>query len=94
MEIINTVLKILNKILEIRLLVWFLLWLLGGFVVYYLVMQQSWADYNAGHRSAFAWHGFLPFVIPFFLLESAKYVVPAALVVELGIFIKKFWSKK
>lgn len=87
----NIVLKILNKILEIRLFLWFVLWLLGGFVVYYLVMQQSWADYNAGHRSAFAWHAFLPFVIPLFLLESAKYVVPTAILIEIAIY---FFGKK
>ena len=38
--------------------------------------------------SAMAWVGFLPFIAPMFLLQSAMYVLPVAIVFELIYYLR------
>lgn len=72
-----------------RLLAWCLLWFLGSFFSYWLQLTESQADYDAGDRSAFAWHGFLPFLIPIFMAHSALIVGPIALLVEFVLWLRR-----
>ena len=72
-----------------RLLAWCLLWFLGSFVSYWLQLAESQAAYDAGDRSAFAWHGFLPFLIPIFVMHSAFIVGPIALLVEFALWLRR-----
>ena len=80
--------------LGVRLFIYVLMCLLGGILVGYMQVEYSRQAYEAGDKSAYAWMGFLPFLIPIFMIESAKYVASFAAIVELVIFIKKFWSKR
>lgn len=42
--------------------------------------------------SAMAWVGFLPFMIPIFMLQAAIYVGPVAAVVEIALAIWRWWK--
>ena len=79
--------------LDTRLLIYVLMCLLGTILVGYIQVEYSRQAYEAGDKSAYAWMGFFPFLVPIFVIESAKYVASFAAILELVIFIVKFWSK-
>lgn len=72
---------------SIRLSVYVLLIVGGGWLLLQKALQFSQEAYDGGDLSAFAWTGFWPFIFPMFWVESAIYVVPVALFVEFVLWI-------
>lgn len=54
-------------------------------------VEYSRQAYEAGEKSAYAWMAFFPFVVPIFVLEAVKYVVPTAILIEIAIY---FFGRK
>lgn len=42
--------------------------------------------------SSMAWVGFLPFLVPVFVIDAVLYVAPVAAVVEIGLGIWRWWK--
>ena len=65
-----------------RVLLYLAIWLAitTGILVSNYVSSQ--AAYDAGDRSAFAWMGFLPFLIPIIAGYVSFYGIPVVLVIE------------
>jgi hypothetical protein len=62
-------------------------WFIGGFISFHLQLVESQAQYDAGDKSAMAWMGFLPFLIPIFLMNSAFIIAPVAIVLEFILWL-------
>jgi hypothetical protein len=75
---------------EVRHLAWVILWFVGGYASYWMHVAESQSRFDAGDKSAFAWMGFLPFLVPIFMMHSAIVVFPVAIVVEIALWIR-FW---
>ena len=75
---------------QTRVNLWFLLLFVLGCVFFHVQVAESQAQYDAGDKSAMAWVGFWPFLFPIFLLSSAVFVVPVAIVTELVLW----WRRK
>ncbi len=65
--------------------------LLGTILVGYMQVEYSRQAYEAGEKSAYAWMAFFPFVVPIFVLEAVKYVVPTAILIEIAVY---FFGRK
>lgn len=78
--------------LGVRILGYLAAWLLSGIYVTRCLIEQSRLDL-ASDPSAMAWTGFLPFVFPLILLETAAYVLPVVICIELGLGIWR-WIQK
>jgi len=69
-----------------RLPVWGLALCCGAFLVGSAAVDNSRLIVERGwDRSALAWTGFLPFMVPFFFLSAAKVVGPVAVAYELAV---------
>lgn len=73
--------------LSTRLLYYTAALFLGAVLCMFVEYQKSLADYEHDKSSMAVW-GFLPFILPIFLMYSAMFVGPTAIVVELVLF---FW---
>lgn len=76
---------------SIRLSVYALLIVSGGWLLLQRSLQFSQEAYDGGELSAFAWTGFWPFVFPMFWAEAAIYIVPVALFVEVVLWIGRMF---
>ena len=72
-----------------RGMLWLFLWAVGTYVIYRFQMAESQAQYDAGDLSAFAWHGFLPFVLPIFMTQAFFFVVPIVFAVEFALWLRR-----
>ena len=71
---------------DYRAVIWVLLYFVAVWWQVRSAYTHSQAAYDAGDLSAFAWTGFLPFLMPLFMFDAALYVVPSVIVVELVLF--------
>jgi hypothetical protein len=78
--------------LSTRLLIYVAALLIGGLLFFALEYQRSAAAYESD-KSAFAWMGFLPFLFPIFLMYSAMFVGPTALVVEITLWVMRLTGR-
>jgi len=77
-----------------RGLFWLFLWFAATYLIYSMQFAESQAQYDAGDRSAFAWYGFLPFVLPIFMTYALFFVLPIALIVEFALWLRRRYLKK
>ena len=75
--------------LQTRSFLYMVAWFVGGYISMHLQIVESQAQYDAGDKSAMAWMGFLPFLIPIFLMNSAMFVFPVAIVVEILLWFRR-----
>jgi hypothetical protein len=75
--------------INVRLGLWCALWFIGAIVAYQIELSNSRAAYAAGDHSAFAWHGFVVFLVPIFFMQSAFVVGPLAIGVELLLWLER-----
>jgi hypothetical protein len=81
--------------INFRLMLWCALWFIGAIVAYQIELANSRAAYAAGDHSAFAWHGFVVFLVPIFFMQSACVVLPLAFCVEFFLWLEreaKLWN--
>jgi hypothetical protein len=71
-----------------RLVCYFAATVLIAVVSIYFEIQRSLALVS-DDPSACAWFGFLPFIFPVFLAHGAVIVVPAALIIEAVLLIRR-----
>ena len=76
-----------------KLAIYFLLVIGLTGVQVYLDVEQSRKAYEAGDRSAYAWVGFLPYILPVYLVVSIVTVAAAAIGVEVIQFLVRFFKR-
>lgn len=67
----------------LRCVFWLVVWVLTAFASLYYQYLSSKRAYDKGDKSAMAWVGFLPFLMPIFFVHSACIIGPIMIVVEL-----------
>lgn len=85
---------VLTMLVEYRLAIYAASLAVGTWLVWRSAITHSQAAYDAGDLSAFAWTGFASFIIPIMFLEAAMYVVPAVIVIEIGLLAWRYRGKE
>lgn len=74
-----------------RLLIYFILSLAFTAAILWWHLRQTEIAYQTD-KSAYAWTGFLPFILPLFYLYGAAAAGLIAVVAEVSILIGKLWK--
>ena len=74
---------------SIRLSVYVLAFVAIGWFILRMHLVESQSRYEDGDLSAFAWTGFWPFIYPLFWAYSGEKVAPVAVVIEIGLWIRR-----
>jgi hypothetical protein len=77
-----------------RALLYIVVWVFFTWRYYAAQVALSQIKYDAGDLSAFAWYGFLPFILPIFMAHAGMITLAIAFFAESSLLIWKWYSGK
>jgi hypothetical protein len=66
----------------------------GSYVQFKSAINDSQIKFDAGDKSAFAWTGFTPYLVPVFIAQSAAIVLPVFAAVEVAFIAWRYGAKR
>lgn len=82
-----------EQCISCRVVFWLVIWVWATYFIVDSSLQKSQISYDNGDLSSFAWTGFLPILIPLFIIQSGIYVVPSIVVSEIVLWIYRRYKK-